>query len=97
MVGGRDGRHGNTQPDWGDLCTIEEVGAEEANWDEEVEQEDENHSRCIGSRVARREAGADAQRHHAKSHASPGDHEQYATTETIDCEEGYKARQELPC
>lgn len=96
VVSGRDGGHGDSEPDGGDFGAVEEVGAEETDGDEEVEGEDEEGRSGHGAGVGVGEAGADGERHHAAGHAEAGEHEERAAAETVDGEEGDEARQELP-
>lgn len=96
VVGSRDGRHGHTETERCDLSTVEEVGAEETDGDEGVEQVDEDTSHNLRRRVLSTERGGNGQRNHAACHAGARDHEDGTTSETVDGEEGDKGRQELP-
>lgn len=68
MVGGGNARHGDPQVQRRDFGAVQEVGAEEADGDEEVEHEDEEHARDLGRQIRRRERGCDGQAHHAHRH-----------------------------
>lgn len=95
VVSGGDGGHGDTEPDGGDLGTVEEVSAEEAEGVEGVEEEDEE-GRHDGGGVVLAEAVGDGEDDHADAHAGAADHEDGATAETVDGDEGDEAAQELP-
>jgi len=96
VVGGRDGGHGHAEPHGRNFGAVQEVGAEEADRDEEVEGEDEEGGGAHGGPVLVREARANGQRHHAACHAEAGEEEERAAAETVDGEESDEAGQELP-
>ena len=96
VVGGRDGSHGDAQAHGRDFGAVQEVCAEEADGDEEVEGEDEEGGGAHGGAVLVGEAGADGERHHAAGHAAAGEEEERAAAEAVDGEEGDEARKELP-
>ena len=91
-----DTSHGNTETGRCDLGAVQEVGAEEADRDEEVEEEDEQSGGDLCSLVCLRVRGSDCQGQHARGHTDAGEHEELAATEAVDREEGDEARQELP-
>ncbi|KAJ8119046.1 hypothetical protein OPT61_g95 [Boeremia exigua] len=88
--------HGDAETCGRDFSAVQEVGAEEADGDEEVEQEHKQSGHDLSSLVGCRPRGGNSESQHAGSHASAGKHEQLAATEAVDGEEGHEAGQELP-
>lgn len=95
VVGGGDGGHGDTETDGGDLCAVEEVSTEETEGVEGVKEEDEEGGDDGGGMVLA-EAVGDGEDDHADAHAGAADHEDGATAETVDSDEGDEAAQKLP-
>lgn len=95
MVRSGDGRHGDTESDGSNLCAVQEVCAQEADWYKEAEQVDE---KCCsnGCSFVVRKGGCDGQRYHAKAHASATDDEAEAASEPVNGEECDKAGQKFP-
>jgi len=96
MVGGRYTRHGDSQSDGSNLGGVQEVGTEETNWDEEVEQEDEQHTDDLGGQIRSWKGCGHSQTSHASRHADTAEHEDSSASEPVNCEEGDEAAQELP-
>lgn len=96
VVRGGDGRHGHTQADGCNLGTVEEVGAEEADWHKHVEEVDEDTGGDLGGLVVGAHGRGDGQSHHAAAHAGSRDNEDGTASEAVDGEEGDEGRQELP-
>jgi len=96
VVGGRDTCHGNSQSDRGDLGGVQEVGTEETNRNEKVEQEDEQNTDDLGGQVGLWERCRNSQTHHTHRHADTAEHEDCSTTKSVDGEEGDETTQELP-
>ena len=96
MVGRRNRRHGHTQADGRNLGTVQEVGAEETDGHEGVEEVDEDAGGDLGRVVLGAPGRADGQGYHADAHAAAGDHEDGAAAQAVDGEEGDEGRQELP-
>lgn len=96
MIRSGDRRHGNTETDGSDLSAVEEVGTQEADGDKEVEEVDEAASSNLSGPVRGVERSGDGQADHANAHAGTAEHEDSATTETINGEEGDERGQELP-
>ena len=96
VVGGRDTGHGDTEAGGCDLSAVQEVGAEETNGDEKVEEEDEERGDDLSWLVALRVRRGNGKSQHARGHTGAGEHEELAATEAVDGEEGDEAGQELP-
>jgi hypothetical protein len=96
MVRGGNSRHSNSQPRRRHFSTIQEIGTEESNRDEEVEQENEQSGRNLSRVVGLGEAGSHSERQHARCHADSGEHEELAATEAVDGEEGDETGEEFP-
>lgn len=96
MVRRGDGRHGHPQADGRNLGTVQEVGAEEADWHEGVEEVDEYAGGDLCRLVLGAHGGGDGQANHADAHARSRDNEDGTASEAVDGEEGDEGRQELP-
>ena len=94
MVGSRNRGHGDTESDGSNFGTIQEVGTEETNRGKETEKVDEECG-CDGRTIVVVERSRDCKSKHAGSHTGTTDHEDGATTETLNTEEGNKTREEL--
>lgn len=96
VVGGRDTGHRDTEAGGRDFGAVEEVCAQEADGDEEVEEEDEQCGDDLCGLVGLGHRGGDGECEHARGHAGAREHEQLAAAEAVDGEEGDEAGQELP-
>lgn len=88
VIGSRDGRHGHTKTNWSDLSAVEEVCAEETDGDEGVEQVDEDSCHDLRSFILDTKGCGNGQRNHAACHTRARNHENSATSQAIDGEEG---------
>lgn len=95
MVSSRDGGHGDTEAQRSNFSAVQEVGTEEADRDEEVEEVDEATGGNLGAVVVRH-GGGDGEGDHAERHAGTAEHEDGTAAEAVDGEEGDEGRQELP-
>ena len=96
VVGGRDTSHGDTKTGRCDFCTVQEVGAEETDGNEEVEEEDEQCGNDLRGLVGLGERRGNGESQHARGHTGTGEHEELAATEAVNGEEGDEAGKELP-
>lgn len=91
-----DTSHGDTKSRRRDFSAVQEVGTEETDGDEEVEEEHEERGDNLSGVVGLGEAGSYCKRKHAGCHTSTAEHEELAATESVNREECDEARHELP-
>jgi hypothetical protein len=96
MVRSRNTRHSNSQSCRSHFRTVQEIGTEKSNRDEEVEQENEESGRNLSRVVGLGETGSNGEGQHARCHADSGEHEELAATEAVDGEEGDETGEEFP-
>lgn len=96
MVRSGDTGHGDTEACRRNFCAVQEVGTEESDRDEEVEQENEESRGNLSRHVALGETASDSKGRHTSRHSCTAEHEQLAASESVDGEECHETRQELP-
>lgn len=97
MVSRGNTRHGDAKTNRSNLGAVEEICAQKANGNEEVEEEDEKNADDLGCVVGMGEGSRDCQSHHATSHSSTTDHQREAATKPVNSEERHKTGNKLPC
>lgn len=70
MVRRRDGRHGHPQAQGGDLGAVQEVGTEETDGDERVEEVDEDTGGDLGGMVIGTKRSGDGHGDHTAAHTT---------------------------
>lgn len=96
VVCGGNGRHGHAQTQRRHLGAVQKVGTKEPNGHKHVEQVDKDTSNNLRCVVLGAKGGGHSHGNHAASHTRTRNHEDGATTEAINGEEGDEGREELP-
>lgn len=97
MISRGNARHCHSQSERSNFCAIEEVGPQEADRDEEIEQEDEQNADNLSSEVGLRERSRHGQSHHTTCHSGAADHQCNPAAKSVDREERHETREKLPC